>query len=92
VGAMMFLFNCVSLVISVLYLYGAVRFLLPQVLRASKQPECTEVRRGSRRGGFVRKDEALKAAVVYALLFFLSIIAIISTLFPALPKMLLSSM
>lgn len=89
---MMFLFNCVSLVLSVLYLYGAFRFLLPQVLRSAKQPDCTEARRGSKRGGFVRKDEALKATVVYVLLFFLSILAILSTLFPALPRMLLSSM
>lgn len=89
---MMFLFNCVTLILSILYLYGAFRFLLPQVMRASKQPDCKEYTRGSKRSSFVRKDEALKAAVVYILLFFLSILAIVSTLFPTLPKMLLSSM
>lgn len=87
----MFLFNCVTLILSILYLYGAFRFLLPQVLRASKQPDCTVDNSGSKRRTFVRKDEALKAAIVYVLLFFLSIIAILSTLFPALPNMLLTA-
>lgn len=89
---MMFVFNCVTLVLSILYLYGAFRFLIPQVLRASKQPDCIETNKGSKRRGFVRKDEALKAAVIYALLFVLSVIAIVSTLFPTLPQMLISSM